>query len=607
VTSGITRYVEESAGITAYRQVEWVVPEPVHSDWVTLASQASIQALAVSRHDRRVWLATWGGVLSWDPARFRCHRYGSEHGLAGNAAGCICLDTEERPWVGHVEGGLSHFNGEQWQPYGWLQDQQIRTVATADAGTGLWAATMNAVYRVNGADAPPDLVASGHTGATDPMALLADSGRLLLGNLSGLFRLEPGHDPVTVAAEAISTCVALARGAGGATWVATIDAVYRLEEESVRDGPYGPAPGEPLQQMLAISPAPGGAWVLTTAGLAWIGREGWVSLAWPDSAAEPPAIRAIAADPGEDYLWLGTDRLLAGVRSSARAQARWDIGILPCEGQDELANLSRCIAAPTGDRIVIGTVGGLLTWGPDEHWRHDPTAGDVRALAGGGAEPQKAWLLSWPHGVGRLGQSAAPDYRLPQPPGLPVALAAADREPYVLTGRGLYRIRGNRVEEVAGPPPVTVRCLVPTQDGTWWAGTVRGVYRLDGRRWKLAGERPGPLDAEVFALGFHDGSLWAATAVGLWARQEQQWVGHLQGPAGDPWPIRALGVEESSGALWLADDNGVFRYDPATRISGPAFTPLNSGLPSRRVAALAADAHVLWIVTDTGSSRCTLD
>ncbi|MGB8509872.1 MAG: hypothetical protein WCD76_15935, partial [Pyrinomonadaceae bacterium] len=73
--------------------------------------------MAVSEKTQRVWAATWGGVISWNQrgGDFHYLRFDSEHGLAGGPASCVCLDGDERTWVGHDGGGLSILEGGGWR------------------------------------------------------------------------------------------------------------------------------------------------------------------------------------------------------------------------------------------------------------------------------------------------------------------------------------------------------------------------------------------------------------------------------------------------------------------------------------------------------------
>ncbi|MCP4589481.1 MAG: hypothetical protein GY842_01925 [bacterium] len=599
----ITRYVEERYRITAHAEAQALEPKPVHEGWTNFASQRSVRAIAVASGSGHMWLATWGGVLSWNRKQERLYRrYGSEHGLAGNAVSCLCLDQAERPWVGHEEGGLSYFDGQRFKPYAHLSSATIRVLCAAK-GAGLWAAGADTVYRISGPDDPPTPVANGHDGAVEALALLPDGDGLLLGNAWGLFRLQPGQSPVPVLRETIGTCTALARGAEGEVWLGTPGGIYRMENEV----PVGPMTSDGARlddRVVALVAGRKRLWVLTTAGLAQVVDQQWRAVPGPETGEALPTVRAIAAGPDASYLWVGTDHLLAGVQSTG-AEARWDLNLLPPHRDDELNNLGRCAASQaTREQVWIGTADGLIAFDPEDPWTLHAKGTDVRAL---GLTPTEIWLLSWPYGVQQFTPNRF-NRRLSQLPGLPTALAVGKTgDLHAVTGRALWYLGADEPPEISAGLPAPARHLVQTPDETWWLGTTRGVYRLVDGVWELAGEQPGPLQAGVYALAAIHDTLWAATEAGLWAWYENRWDLHADlyamGRPESPHVVSALAPAGDASALWLARRDGVVRYDPTVRTTSAVYTPANSGLVSRRVTALLENSGFLWIVTRAGISR----
>jgi ligand-binding sensor domain-containing protein len=305
-----------------------------------------------------------------------------------------------------------------------------------------------------------------------------------------------------------------------------------------------------------------------------------------------------------------------GVWSPRKQETRWDPELRPLHEKDQLNNLARCIAAIGSDnRVAIGTAGGLFTCGRESDYGLGPQGRDIRALCPIGNEA--LWVLAWPGGVERWTGGGWADFRPQQPPGFPLALAVGqDGSPYVVTGRSLWRLGAGEPVEVAGPPPAPARCLAQAPEGSWWLGTTRGVYRLAGGGWELAGQQQGPLQAEVHALAVIEATLWAATDAGLWAwhqdfpprpaGQPPGWQPHAGSGAGADPRVLALAPAAGSGNLWLARDDGVVRYDPSTGTLSPPYTVINSGLAGRRVTALAECAGALWIATQAGVSRLKL-
>lgn len=606
----ITHYIERHPHITTHIEAE--VPQAVHSGWSNFVSQRSVRAMAIAPRSRLLWLATWGGIISWNRREELLYRrFSSEHGLAGNSAACICVDQMERPWVGHVEGGLSYFDGQRWQVYDHLQLETLRAVNGGANLGGIWAATRDAVYHIPSEDEPPVLVASSNRMAVaEALALLDVGDRLLLGNSWGLFSLGIDRDPIPLAQGTIKTCTALTRDREGSVWVGTPEEVYRLDGD-VPVGPIIPESAETSGRVLQLAASWDRIWVLTTTGLAQIMESSWLPL--NELPEQHPTLYAIAADLDETSLWVGTDRLLACVQTHRQSAPLWKEDWLPLQPVDMVNNLGRCILQQKLDgRVWVGTAGGLLAFSPDDSWKLYDESGDIRALGLSGRETSSEvqrtlWALAWPHGIRRWIGSGLVDSHDHQPANLITAFTLGqDGSPYFLAGHALWRISDNGLEEVTRSIPSEARCLVQTPDEQWWLGTARGVYRLVSGKWELAGDQPGPLQAGIRALAVAHGYLWAATETGLWQRRHEQWERYDILPDDKLCDVRALAPARDDGALWLAREDSVARYDPAIRKLSLEYTRANSGLASCRVTALAEIGGTLWIVTQGGISRLKL-
>jgi ligand-binding sensor domain-containing protein len=602
----------EENRIRPYDEVWASIPPPAHAGWSSFASQRSVRAVAVAEQSRHVWAATWGGVISWSQrdGDFYYQRYGSEHGLAGNAASCICLDTDERAWVGHDGGGLSYFEGGRWRVYEQGLDEPVR--ALCHSTEGVWVATRSAVYRIEGTNRSARLIESDRRETTHALTLLADDNGLLLGNAWGLCRVRSGG-VMPVAAAQITHCTSLARDARGVVWVGTPSGVHTLAGEGVSE-PFQGIEG----RVHALAAGREGVWVATDSGLSLVtAGESPRVVSLPRSSASDgrsnakhAVVRAVAAHPDESYLIAGTDDLLMRV-TYAGGETLYEETPLNAHAQDELNNLCRG-GVPQGDsrRVWVGTAGGLAGVGGDDQLTFMPERGDVWAmcLAGGatgavGGRRREFCALAWPR---QLVLSGRPT---PTVKGLPLGVAEGlDGFAYVLTTEGLWLLAAN-VISVGGRPPERSNRLAQTSDGDWWAGTACGVYRLLQSEWVLSGEQPGPGSAEVFHVAAAGDALWAATDGGLWARRGGAWESH--GAAEQAGGLRrrvhaVAAAGDGSGSLWLARADGVLRYDPNARRIERLYTPANSGLVSSRVNSLLEHEGFLWVFTEGGVSRLEL-
>jgi ligand-binding sensor domain-containing protein len=609
----ITAYPERT---TLWGKGESVKPTAVLVGWTNFVSQRCVRAIAISPRSAKMWLATWGGVLSWNRKEEQLYRrYSSEHGLGGNAVACVCVDSAERPWVGHVEGALAYFEGDSWHICDHLQTDLIRVVCPSSDGDGIWAATKETVYRVPGPHERPIAVAlEGHDGAVEALDLLDDVSGVLVGNDWGLFRCEFGADPTPVFPEKITSCTCLARDADGRVWVGTPTAVFMIKGAELF-GPFAPGESDSPGRVLALAAGKERVWVRTTTGLGQILNDQWYHVPMPSrDEAEPFSIGAIAVSSDDKYLWVGTDRLLASVWSEKPPERHWYLDLLASHSDDELNNVGCCAVAENNARFVrIGTAGGLVEFRDDEEWkldaidRHVHVRGLCHCNIGSEQEPrEETWMLAWPGGV-RTVSGGTGQRSVQQPPGFPMALAVGqDQHAYVVTGRGICRLGDGEAVGVLVAPPAPVRCAAQTPDGVWWLGTTRGVYRWLADRWSFASEPSGPLQAEIHALAVISGTLWAASGDGLWARQADAWQLHEKPLTADRRVV-ALAPTEDRKALWLASADGVVRFDPEANVVGRLLSPLNSGLASRRITALVETGRRLWIATQAGISRLTLE
>jgi sugar lactone lactonase YvrE len=186
------------------------------------------------------------------------------------------------------------------------------------------------------------------------------------------------------------------------------------------------------------------------------------------------------------------------------------------------------------------------------------------------------------------------------PPAQTLHVAPAPGGVWLGTPQGLYRWDGSRWTEApragaggkGGLPSATVYTSATSPDGTTWFSTMDGIARRDPAgnwdSWRV------PVDpAEIPSwpdryaeIGFTpDGSVWIANrwSAGLVRFKDGQWERLTQKNGLPSNGIHTLHVD-AAGRLWLADGQGLFRWENgkvAERLS------VNEGLPGPFVTAVA--------------------
>lgn len=160
---------------------------------------------------------------------------------------------------------------------------------------------------------------------------------------------------------------------------------------------------------------------------------------------------------------------------------------------------------------------------------------------------------------------------------------------------GVSRYAGNAWQEVRDESLFGQRVnavLVDSSGRTWVSMEYNGLAMLDGGRWQQFTTRDGLPDNRVIAVFEDDaGRIWISTGAG---------VAYLSGsPVAGFRRLSAPGLvyafeQDSNGVLWLAADNGLYRWTPAAGLE-----PVPE-LAGKRVNAVhQAGDGTLWIGTQT--------
>lgn len=226
----------------------------------------------------------------------------------------------------------------------------------------------------------------------------------------------------------------------------------------------------------------------------------------------------------------------------------------------------------------------------------NPGANDVRAIAvdGGG----NVWTAA-KGGIFRLDDgawSAAMDDAAAGPAF--AAETAPDGSVWFGAWNGVYR----------GAPDGTFAKVAGCEDPTGAIGIVgeeivamgpEGLWRYGGGTWTHTVGTWATTPRDIAAAG--DGTLWMATAHGLYRINEGRVTGHLRDPDDILTGALEAATLDASGRLWVGGYNGIDVYEDGVRVR--SFTP-EEGLPHPDVRSLAFDGDGrLWVGTAIGAAR----
>jgi hypothetical protein len=92
-----------------------------------------------------VWVGTEdNGVWKYDPAKKNWTQFTTKDGLGDDCAYALAFDGQNRLWVGHLNHGVSVYNGDKWRNYGLLDGplgDRVFAIAVSPKDGDVWIAT----------------------------------------------------------------------------------------------------------------------------------------------------------------------------------------------------------------------------------------------------------------------------------------------------------------------------------------------------------------------------------------------------------------------------------------------------------------------------------
>jgi signal transduction histidine kinase/ligand-binding sensor domain-containing protein len=245
-------------------------------------SASHVQAMAVDR-EGQLWLGAENGLFC---LRKRTSQViGTGAGLPSPGVYSLTAGHDGRLWLLSQSWGVRVWDGTTTRPISWPYNERAARTICAGAGGWIWVGTWNdGVFRINSAN-PAEVVRAPELMGWEISAMLTlPDGAVLIGGQQGLMRATPeACVPVLLPdGSPIRKVRALATGAGGRLWIATMDGVL-LQLTGGNVERYTPAEGLPPfliralheteDQTLWIGTAGGGLLRLKDRQLRRIGKE----------------------------------------------------------------------------------------------------------------------------------------------------------------------------------------------------------------------------------------------------------------------------------------------------------------------------------------------
>ena len=170
-------------------------------------------------------------------------------------------------------------------------------------------------------------------------------------------------------------------------------------------------------------------------------------------------------------------------------------------------------------------------------------------------------------------------------------------------GDGVYRLgRDGRLRHTYaaadGMPGGNIRAISVDPQGVVWAGTQKGVVRIDGDRVQVSSV-PGMPGGLITALEHdHQGNLWIGTIEGIRVLRGDRVQSIDLAPLGGGRSV--FGFHQLGDAMWISSDRGLYRWQYGTL----ARVGLEQGMPVDAVFQLVPDRlGNVWISSNRGVLR----
>ena len=110
-----------------------------------MKKQGGFPVSLASDHAGNIWVGTEGnGVWKYNPGKKEWTQFTTKEGLGDDCVYALAVDNLNRVWAGHLNHGVSVFNGEKWSNYGLIDGplgDRVFAMAVSPKDDDVWMAT----------------------------------------------------------------------------------------------------------------------------------------------------------------------------------------------------------------------------------------------------------------------------------------------------------------------------------------------------------------------------------------------------------------------------------------------------------------------------------
>ncbi len=590
----------------------------------TWQAQQGLAQSTVERIERTsdgyLWLATHGGLVSYDGYRFRTFSTEKTEGLKSDIINALLEEKPGRLWVGTAGGGLSLFENRQFRHFDESDGLPGNIIYDLElAPEGIWVSTNHGICLWQKDHCVKAPFHEAIRNATVRDAYRDRDGGLWIGMLDGLVHVNKGKFRLLELPSGSNTIRRISQTSDGALWFGTVQGVLRWDGRQFRKYTTEDGLADDLIRDIVIDRA-GSLWVASNSGLSrWNGNQ-FESYTSADGLTSDFLLSLYPDKYG--MLWIGTaggglNRLTDGLVTSWASQ----------EGLPH--NIAWTVLQDRQGLVWAGTNGGLATI-------ENNAVTATYSVKNGLVHNVVTSLLETKEGALFVGTAGGLSIRrnknflawennsLLKSKLILVLHQAADGTIWVGTERGLHLIKNDSsVSSLYAPqdlPVDSIRVVLEEKGVTWLGTNGGGVIKYEAGRFVSVPEATRECNGQVLSLHrLNDSHLLIGTdGGGLCVLNKEGRGTRVQTTSSAILGAVNAIIRDANGNLWISGESGVYQISikalEASITLGKPLTEfrtfdttdgMKSGHTSGGVqpAALFASDGSLWFPTIRGVAR----